>query len=212
MLLLATGEAMAAAPTVTINVTKWNIPPLAPTDFEITQTALHSVNITWTPHAAANITIVRHSTDGYPFSIYDGNSTYSGNATYVELDGLELNTYTYYFRAWGQNEYGTSTGYAQDTIGRSTASGNTTTLALLDLSLTGDSIGLLEMLFIIAIIGFAIWKKGWIRMLLSTCVIIWGAFALQYDIKVAAPLVAIGSVMLMEAIIREIQKTREEAY
>ena len=209
LLAICTSGVLAADPSVSITVTKWNIPPLAPTNFEITQTALHSVNITWTPHAATNITIVRHSTDGYPFSIYDGISTYSGNATYVEVGDLDLATYTYYFRAWGQNEYGTSTGYAQGSIGHGSTSSEGDTVAILSLGLSGDDFGLLEVLLVIALMGFALWKKSWIRVLLSTCIIIWGAFAMQYDIKVAAPLLAIGIVLFFMGTLNLIQSYRE---
>ena len=164
LLAICASGALAADPVVSITVTKWAIPPLAPEDFEIEQTALHSINITWTMGTAANITIVRSSTDGYPFSIYDGDAVYSGNLTYVEVDSLDLTNYTYYFRAWCQNEYGTSTGYAQATIGHGAADDDdSSTTGILTFSLTGEDFGLLEMLLVLALIGFALWKRSWIR-------------------------------------------------
>ena len=199
-----------ADPTVTITVTKWNIAPLAPTDFEIEQTALHSINITWTKGTAANMTIVRGSTAGYPFSIFDGDSIYSGNGTYVEVDGLDFDTFTFYYRAWSQNEYGTSTSYAQATIGTADEEedGGTSTAGIFSFSL-GDGFGLLEMMLVIAIMGFAFWKKSWIRVTLSTCLIIWGVFAMPYDIKVAAPLVGIGTVLFVMGTLNLISQSRQ---
>jgi prepilin-type N-terminal cleavage/methylation domain-containing protein len=203
-----TATAMAANPQVTITVTKWNVPPLAPTHFEIEQTALHSINITWTKGTAANITIVRGDISGYPFSIFDGDAIYSGNGTYVEVDSLDFNTYTYYYRAWSQNEYGTSTGYAQASVGDTEEDDGTSEASIFTFSL-GDGFGLLEMMLVIAIMGFAFWKKSWIRVTLSVCLIIWGAFAMPYDIKVAAPLIGIGTVLFIMGILNLIGQSRE---
>lgn len=75
--------------------------------------------------------------------------------------------------------------------------------------LVGTEIGIADILFALALLGFALWKKGWIRIILSVCIIIWGAFALQYDIKIAAPLLAAGSVLFFEAVLKEIQHARE---
>lgn len=128
LLMLCVSGVSAADPAVNITVTKWNIPPLAPTNFQITQTALDAINITWTMGTAANITIVRGSTSGYPFSVLDGDAVYSGNLTYVEVSGLDLDANTYYYRAWSQNEYGTSSGYAEDSIGSGAGTTTATTL------------------------------------------------------------------------------------
>ncbi len=119
ILLLVTLMSMvsAANPEVIITVASWHSVPYPPTDFTITQISLSSINITWTPGLAANITIVRGSTTGYPFNIFDGSEIYSGNGTSVVVEDLDLTTNTYYYRAWSQNEYGVSTGYAQDSIG-----------------------------------------------------------------------------------------------
>ena len=211
LLLLCASGVMAADPTVSITVTKWNIPPLAPTHFTITQTALHSANITWNMGTAANITIIRMDTSGYPFSVFDGDAVYSGNGTYVEVDGLELTTYTYYIRAWSQNEYGTSTGYAQGTIGVPASGGAADMSELITYleNLIGGPMGITSMFFAIALVGFAFWKKGWIRVVLAVCIIIWGVFAIPLDIKVAAPLLGIGSVLFFTGILNEIQKSRE---
>jgi len=209
LLLGSAATAMAADPTVTITVTKWNVPPLAPTDFEIEQTALHSINITWTKGTAANITIVRGSTSGYPFSIFDGDAIYSGNSTYVEVGSIDLATYTYYYRAWCQNEYGTSTSYAQASIGVAAEEEEESIVSVFSFTLTGDGFGLLEMMMVIALIVVACWKKSWIRVLLALCIIIWGIFAMEYDIKVAAPLLAIGTVLFIMGTLNLVERYRE---
>ena len=69
-------------------------------------------------------------------------------------------------------------------------------------------LGIPQMIIILALLGFALWKQGWLRVILSLCLIIWGAFALPYDIKIAAPLLAIGSVLFFMGILNEIQKSR----
>ena len=209
LVLLCASGAMAADPSVSITVSKWAQAPLEPTDFEITQITLSSVNITWTMGTAANITIVRYSTSGYPFTVSDGSLAYSGNLTYVVVEDLNLDEYTYYFRAWSQNEYGTSTGYAQGSIGTEAEDDSgATTIGTFTFSLTGEDMGLLEMIFLIALIGFAFWKRGWIRVLLAICIIIWGAFVVQYDVKVAAPLLAIGTVLFIMGAMKLIQNYR----
>jgi len=209
LLLICVSGAMAADPAVTITVTKWNIPPLAPTDFEIQQTGIDSANITWTMGKSANITIIRVSTNGYPFSPLDGDAVYSGNATYVEVNGLDLTTYVYYYRAWSQNEYGTSTDYAQATIGSGGMAGADMS-ELIDYleELIGGPMGIVNMFFVMALVGFGFWKKGWLRVLLATGVIIWGVFFMEYDIKVAAPLMAIGSFLFFTGIMNLITRYR----
>ena len=197
----------AADPTVTITVTKWAIAPLAPTDFEIEQTALHSINITWAKGTAANITIVRGSTAGYPFSIFDGDAIYSGNGTYVEVDGLDFDTYTFYYRAWSQNEYGTSATYAQASIGE--AEEEEGTVASVTSLLIEGPMGISHVMFAVALMGFAFWKRTWIRVTLSLCLVIWGVFAMPYDIKMAAPLVGIGIVLFVMGTMNMISQYRE---
>jgi len=74
--------------------------------------------------------------------------------------------------------------------------------------MTFGSIGLPQILLVLAIMGFALWKKEWIRVLLSICLIIWGAFAMQYDIKIAAPLVSVGTVLFIMGILTLFRKFR----
>jgi len=210
LLLLCASGVMAAGPTVSITVTKWNVPPLAPTHFKITQTGAASANITWTKGTAANITIIRGSTSGYPFSIFDGDSIYSGNGTYVEVGSLGLNTYTYYYTAWSQNEYGTSIGYARASIGlEGEPSADVSALTALIISLIEGPMGIMNMMFAVALMGFGFWKKSWIRVVLSLALIIWGVFAMPYDIKVAAPFIGIGFILFIMGISQIITVSRE---
>lgn len=210
LLLIGFAGIVSADPTVTITVTKWNVPPLAPTDLEIEQTGASSINITWAKGTAANITIIRGSTGGYPFSIFDGDDIYSGNGTYVEVDGLALNTYTYYYRAWCQNEYGTSTGYTQASIGVEAEAGtDVSALLAMILSLIEGPLGIINMMFAVALMGFGFWKKSWIRVILSLALIIWGVFAMPYDIKIAAPFIGIGAVLFIMGISQIITVSRE---
>jgi hypothetical protein len=76
--------------------------------------------------------------------------------------------------------------------------------------LLGLPLGIPDIILMLSLVGFAIWKKGWIRAILSLCIIIWGAFAMNYDIKVAAPLLAIGTVLFIVAIMNLIGRMREQ--
>jgi len=60
-----------------------------------------------------------------------------------------------------------------------------------------NPIGLPQIIFVLVLMGFALWKTSWIRVLLSLCLITWGAFAMPYDIKIAAPLVAVGLMLFI---------------
>jgi len=71
-------------------------------------------------------------------------------------------------------------------------------------------LGIPQMIIILALLGFALWKQGWLRVILSLCLIIWGVFALQYDIKVAAPLIGIGTVLFFMGVMILIGRMREE--
>jgi len=74
---------------------------------------------------------------------------------------------------------------------------------------TLSPLGVPEMIVILALLGFALWKQGWFRVILSVCLIIWGAFAMSYDIKIAAPLVGIGTMLFIMATFRLMQNDRE---
>lgn len=75
--------------------------------------------------------------------------------------------------------------------------------------LLGASLGIPDILFILALMGFAFWKRGWIRIILSIVIIIWGVFAMQYDVKVATALLAIGTALFIIGITNMIQRYRE---
>ena len=75
-------------------------------------------------------------------------------------------------------------------------------------------LGISQMIVILALLGFALWKQGWLRVILSVCLIIWGTFAMPYDIKIAVPLVSIGAVLFIMAtmnLIGQYRQSREEA-
>ena len=69
-------------------------------------------------------------------------------------------------------------------------------------------IGVPQLIFIILLLGFALWKSHWIRVILSIGIIIWGAFTLPYDIKIAAPLLTIGVVLFIIGIMNIISSHR----
>ena len=76
--------------------------------------------------------------------------------------------------------------------------------------LIGLPLGIPDIVFMLALVGFAIWKKGWISVILTICIIIWGAFAMRYDIKVATPLITIGTVLFVMGIMNLIGRMREK--
>jgi len=72
-------------------------------------------------------------------------------------------------------------------------------------------VGIPQIIFIIAILGFALWKTGWIRAILSLCLVIWGVFILAYDIKIAAPLITAGGILFISTIFDLIAKYKRSA-
>ena len=73
-----------------------------------------------------------------------------------------------------------------------------------------SALGIPQMIVILALLWGSLWKQGWLRVVTSLCLIIWGVFAMEYDIKIAAPLIGIGTVLFIEAILRQVQNSREE--
>jgi len=212
LLAICVSGVLAADPVVTITVTKWCIPPLAPTSFTITQTGVGSINITWTMGTAANTTIIRGSTSGYPFTVLDGDAVYSGNGTYVEVSGLDLDSNTYYYRAWSVNEYGTSANYAQAAIGEDAPTpivDMSEMFALISGFIEGPT-GIVNMMFAVSLMGFAFWKRGWLRVMLAIALIIWGAYMTAYDMKIAAPFIGVGTLLFIMAIFRLVENYKAE--
>lgn len=166
--------------------------PGAPTDFTITQAGPSSITITWTKGTGANTTVIRASADGYPTSTTDGYEVYSGNGTSVTVDGFAFDMTAWYSRAWSHNSYGYSSDYAEGSV--------------------GNPIGLPAIVFAVGLCGFALWKRGWIRLLMAVSIVMWGAFAMPYDIKVAAPLVGLGAILFFMSLFQVIRtQTKEEA-
>ena len=72
------------------------------------------------------------------------------------------------------------------------------------------ALGIPQMILILAMLGFALAKQGWIRVILSLCLIVWGAFAIPIDVKIGAPLVSIAAVLFFMGTFKLIQNAREE--
>ena len=67
-----------------------------------------------------------------------------------------------------------------------------------------------EVIIVVALIGLASWKKSWIRVITSIGIIIWGAFFTPYDIKWAAPVIAVGVVLFIIGIMNIIGSHRAQ--
>lgn len=91
--------------------------PLLPTNFEITQTDINSINASWLMGVGADTTVVRVSTIGYPAGVTEGYLAYNGSGTSFNMTGLTLDTTTYYVSAWSSNGIGYSVTYATAEIG-----------------------------------------------------------------------------------------------
>lgn len=162
--------------------------PRAPANFTIEHGLVDIFVITWDAGYKADTTIVVGSEDHYPTSPTDGYVIYTGNATDTTLQGVNADIQTCFIRAWSYNSYGYSVDYAEDMI--------------------GDSFGIIPIVFCVTMAGFALWKKGWIRVVLSISLIIFGATAMSYDIKFAAPFLTVGVVLFIMATMRQIQVAR----
>lgn len=71
-------------------------------------------------------------------------------------------------------------------------------------------LGIPQMIVILALLWGALWKQGWLRVVLSLCLLIWGTFAISYDIKVAMPLIGIGIVLFIMGTMKLISQSRED--
>ena len=74
----------------------------------------------------------------------------------------------------------------------------------------GGTLSIVFIVFALALMGFALWKKDWLRIIMSICLIILGTFAIEYDIKIAAPMVTVGAVLFIMAVLTRIRHAREE--
>lgn len=164
--------------------------PDAPTDFTVTPVGNTIVQIDWTMGARADTTVIRCSSTGYPSSITDGYLVYSGNETSVAVSGLNLDTATYYYRAWSHNDHGYSTEYAE--------------------GWAGNPLGIPALMFVIGLCVLALWRRDWIRPLLAVCIVIWGAFAFEYDVKIAGPLIGLGVLLFVKGLYDIMKAQREE--
>lgn len=72
-----------------------------------------------------------------------------------------------------------------------------------------NPIGIPEIILVVALLGFALWKKSWIRIILCLGIITWGIFFMPYDAKVAAPLLGVGVVLFIMGVMAQIQSARE---
>lgn len=72
-----------------------------------------------------------------------------------------------------------------------------------------NPIGIPEIILVAALLGFALWKRGWIRIILCLGIIIWGIFFMPYDAKVAAPLLGVGVVLFILGVMTQIRNVRE---
>jgi len=163
--------------------------PQAPDNFAIEHGLLDIYVMTWDTGFKADITLIVGNEGHYPTSPTDGYILYSGNATTYVLAGFNPDLQTCYFRAYSYNDYGYSLDYAEDWL--------------------GDRMGLAATIFCVVMAGFALWKKGWTRAILSVSLLIFGVTTISYDIKFAIVFLAIGIVLFFMAIIRQISVARE---
>jgi len=73
-----------------------------------------------------------------------------------------------------------------------------------------NPIGIPEVIIVSALLGLASWKRSWIRVITSIGLIIWGVYFTSYDIKWAAPVIAIGTVLFIMGILNIISAHRAQ--
>lgn len=71
-------------------------------------------------------------------------------------------------------------------------------------------LGIPQMIAILALMALALWQQGWMRVILSLSLIIWGAFAAGVDMKIGAPLVAISVILFLMGIFRLVGNRRSQ--
>jgi len=65
-----------------------------------------------------------------------------------------------------------------------------------------NPLGVPQILFLIALCVFALWKTSYLRLILSVCIIIWGVFSMPYDVKIAAPMVGLGVILFFTGLFK----------
>lgn len=68
--------------------------------------------------------------------------------------------------------------------------------------------GIPETILSIAFLAGALYKKSWLRVILSLGLIILGAFAVSYDIRIGASLVSVGALLFIMGILNLIKQYR----
>jgi len=213
------GEGTGYGSELSFNTTATGLPTVtnsAATGITDAEATLHG---TITDTGCAGQTV---STRGFQWGTSTGNyswnwtqsGSYSTGAFSHEISSLSANT-TYYWRSLATNPAGSN--YSAELYFTTEAEEEAAAVAAVDMSelidyleeLFGGPMGIVATMFAIALLGFAIWKKGWIRIVLALGVVIWGAFAMQYDIKIAAPLLSVGTVLFFMGILRLIKSQRE---
>lgn len=76
--------------------------------------------------------------------------------------------------------------------------------------IVADVTGILYVLLILAFIGFALWKRSWVRIILSICIIVWGIAAMSDDVKIAAPIIGLGTLLFISGIMNAIKGGHKE--
>ena len=70
-------------------------------------------------------------------------------------------------------------------------------------------LNLAQLVLVLAICGFALWQRGWIRIILSLCIIIWAVWTLKYDVRIGGTLIALGTLLFFEGIMAKISQSRQ---
>lgn len=73
-----------------------------------------------------------------------------------------------------------------------------------------SGITIVHVVIMLALCFFALWQAGWIRIVLSLGIIIWGVWALQYDVKIAGTLLGLGTLLFFMGIMAKISQSRAD--
>jgi len=67
-----------------------------------------------------------------------------------------------------------------------------------------------DVLLMLALVGFSVWKHGWLRTILSLCAVVWGVFAFQYDVRIAASILTASVFLFIMGILDIIRGQAKE--